>query len=104
MQRGPTSNARRLGIGVGLREDDVLDASRIDSAALDHRLDNPRSEILGAQRTQTAAERADGSAKRADYRGSLQASPRQRPADGSISAVKRSSGSQMIVSSSSASR
>jgi len=49
VQRGPPPNARRLGIGVRLREDDVLDGSRIDSAALDHRLDNPRSEILGAQ-------------------------------------------------------
>ena len=104
VQRGPSADARRLGVGVGLGEHDVFDGFGVDAAALYDRLDDSRGQILGTQRPKCATECTHGGPHRRDDRRSPHASPRQRPADGSRRLVRWSCRSQMIVSSSNASR
>ena len=50
-------------------EIDLVDAGRVDAGALDQRLEHRGRELLGAQRLQAAAERADPRAQRRDDRG-----------------------------------
>src|SRR3546814_19108271 len=68
----PVPDARRFAIAIALREDDVVDACRIDLRALDQRLQDDGAEFAGAHRRQAAAELADGGADRGDDGGAAQ--------------------------------
>src|ERR1700728_442695 len=69
LERDPSTDARRFAIGVRLCEYRVFDQGRVYSGALQHRLDDDRSEDFHRDITKRAAESADGGSQWAENGG-----------------------------------